>query len=362
MKVVKQGHNRIEGMDPVMELKASLMVDFEITNRCPYKCFFCEGDVPNVRRVSELSTQEVFRIFEKLSNAEVFSVFLTGGEPFVRSDLPDLVRHCFDVGLEPCVSTNAFLLDEVKIERIYEARLKHLQISIQGPSFIHESIVNKPGSYPVVMKNLKKVIEAGIDVEVVCVGLKENLEHIPNLIRDVASVGVKYFRILRYVPAHRREMLEHIPPKKLVENSVSKIQEVAKECNVDLLLSFCPGLIASSSYLFDGFHPVTSTCPAGKTEFTILPNGDVYPCMEFKNKSEMYIGNILESSVAELWNHPKMMMLRNLTPADYTGICGQCERKWTCYSARCIAYNLAGDLYGDNLSCYIVREKLGLEV
>ena len=72
----------------------------------------------------------------------------------------------------------------------------------------------------------------------------------------------------------------------------------------------------------------------------------------------MYIGNILESSVTELWNHPKMVMLRKLTPADYTGICGQCERKWTCYSARCIAYNLTGDLYGDDLSCYIVRDEL----
>jgi len=361
MKVAKEGYNRIEVMDPVMELKSPLMVDFEITSRCPYKCFFCEGDVPNIGNITELSTKECFQVFEKLANAEVFNVFLTGGEPFFRSDLPDLVRHCFDVGLEPSVSTNAFFLDEVKIEKISKAGFKHLQISIQGPNIIHESIVKKPGSYLVVMKNLKKVIEAGIDVEVVCVGLKENLEHIPNLIRDVASVGVKYFRILRYVPAHRREMLEHIPPKKLVEDAVPKIQEVAKECNVDLLLSFCPGLIASPSYLFEGFHPVTSTCPAGKTEFTILPNGDVYPCTEFKNKQEMYIGNILSSSVAELWNHPKMVMLRKLTPADYTGICGQCERKWTCYSARCVAYNLTGDLYGDDLSCYMVREKLGLE-
>jgi len=268
-----------------MDLKAPLMVDFEITNRCPYKCFFCEGDVPNVGNVPELTTKECFRVFERLANAEVFNVFLTGGEPFVRSDLPDLIRHCFDVGLEPCVSTNAFLLDEVKIERTIKAGLKPLQVSIQGPDIIHESIVGKPGSYSVAMKNLEKVIEAGIDIEVVCVGLKENLEHIPDLIRDVASRGVKYFRILRYVPAHRKELLEHIPPKRLVEDSVPKIKRVAKECNVDLLLSFCPGLIASPSYLFDGFHPVTSTCPAGKTEFTILPNGDVYPCMEFKNKT-----------------------------------------------------------------------------
>ena len=355
-------YNLLKGADPVLELKAPLMVDFEITNRCSYKCFFCEGDIPNVRDVPELSTRECFHVFEKLSDEEVISVFLTGGDPLLRFDLPDLIKYCFNIGLEPCVSTNLFSLDEANLEKLIKAGLKQLQVSIQGPDGIHESMVGKTKSYSIVMKNLEKVKEAGIKVEVVCVGLKENLKYIPSFIRELGSLGIKYFRILRYVPAHRRELLKHIPPKELVEDCVPKITKAAKEYKVDTLLSFCPGLIASPSNLFEGFHPVTLTCPAGKTEFTILPNGDVYPCMNFKNKPEMHVGNILESSVAELWNHPKMVTLRRLTPADYTGICSQCERKWTCYSARCIAYNLTGDLYGDDLSCYIVCEKLGLEV
>lgn len=351
-----------KGKDPVIELEAPLIVDFEITNRCPYKCYFCEGDIPNTSIISELSTKECFKIFDKLSNAGVFNIFLTGGEPFLRSDLPDLIKYCIDVGLDPGTSTSAFYLDAFKLEEIIKAGLNGLQVSIQGQDDIYESIVGKPGSYSISMKNLEKLIESGINVEVVCIGLKENLKCIPSLIREIASLGIKYFRVLRFVPGHRKELLEHIPPKELVINTIPKIKKAAIENNIDLLLSFCPGLDASPSRIFEGIHPATTTCTAGKTEFTILPNGDVYPCMEFKNRPEMHIGNILESNVAKLWNNPKMVMLRKLTPADYTGICGQCERKWTCYSARCVAYNLMNDLYGDDLSCYIVREKLNLKI
>ena len=104
------------------------------------------------------------------------------------------------------------------------------------------------------------------------------------------------------------------------------------------------------------------TCPAGKSEFAILPNGDVFPCINLKDNSKMYAGNILKDDIQKIWDHPIMVQLRGLTPADYTGICGKCERKNVCYSARCVAYNLTGDLYGDDVSCYKVREQLGHEV
>ena len=184
------------------------------------------------------------------------------------------------------------------------------------------------------------------------------------LLKELASVGVRKFRVLRYVPSHRKDMLKHIPPREIVMKYIPIIKETAKKHNIDLLLGTPPGLYPSSyssvDMIYEGVHPAIYTCPAGKTEFDILPNGDVYPCMSFKNKPEMYCGNILEKSVYELWNSKPMRMLRQLTPADYTGICGQCKRKWTCYSCRCVAYNLTGDLYGDDLTCYIVREKLGL--
>jgi len=361
---VRRSKSRIRSLPQinVPELRAPFIVDFEITHRCPYKCFFCEADVPNIKPASELSTDEILCILKKLSKEEVPNVFLTGGEPLLRSDLPDLIRYSSNSGLEPCISTTILPLDESKLLRLVDAGLDSMQVSIHGPKGIHEAVVGSNGSYETVMNNLKMVVEAGVRVEIACVGLRENIEHIPTLIRELASVGVSFFRVLRYVPGHRKEMLEHIPPRRLVEKCIPEINLAAKEHGIELALGFCPGTEGSKTHLVKGIHPVAFACPAGKTSFAIMPNGDVYPCIFFKNRPEMLCGNILRDSVSEVWNNPRMVVFRRLTPGDYNGICGSCERKWLCYSARCVAYNLTNDLYGDDISCYIAREKLGLEV
>jgi len=346
----------------MIKLETPFMVDFEVTNRCPYRCFFCEGRIPYIQKVDELPTTTCFHIFEKLSKAGVLAIFLTGGEPFARSDILDLIRLCFDVGLEPTVSTNGFCLDEATINRIPKTGLNHIQVSVHGYEDIHDSIVGVRGAYNIVLKNLKKLVETGIEVEIACIGLKENFESIPNLMNDLASIGIGKFRILRYMPSHTKEMLCHIPSRKVVMDTMPKIAEIAKRNNITLFSSFCPGIVSDPRPIYEGIHPMALTCPAGKTEFAILPNGDVYPCVNLKDNSSMYIGNILKNEVKEIWNHPTMIKLRELTPKDYTGICGRCKKKYACYSARCVAFNLTGDIYGDDLSCYIVREKLGFDV
>lgn len=344
----------------MIELEVPFMVDFEVTNRCPYRCFFCEANLTNIKRVDELSTNECFYIFEKLSKAGVLAIFLTGGEPFNRPDILDLIKFCFTVGLEATISTNGFCLNESIINDITKTGLNHIQISIHGYKNVHDSIVGVQGAYDVVLKNVKKLLETGIDVEIACVGLKENFDSIPYLLNDLSAIGIKKFRILRYMPAHSKEMLLHIPSKTVINDTMPKIVEIANRNCITLFSSFCPGFTSDPRLIYENVHPMALTCPAGKSEFSILPNGDVYPCVNLKDKSTMYIGNILRNGITEIWNHPTMLKLRTLTPKDYTGICGECIKKYACYSARCVAFNLTGDIAGDDLSCYIVREKLGL--
>lgn len=345
----------------MIKIDSPFMVDFEITNNCPAKCFFCEANLKNTEILPQLSTEECFIILRKLFDAGTFGIFLTGGEPFSRKDLPELIKECFRLGLEPTVSTNGFYLNEKNIKTyILDTGLNHLQVSIHGHGATHDSIVGIDGIYNSILSNLEILVKNGIDIEVACVGLKENFESIPDLILDLASVGVKQFRILRYLTSHSKESLSHIPSKKVVLDLMPQIEKISKENDISLLSSFCPGISGELRRVYEGIHPMALTCPAGKTEFAILPNGDVYPCINLKDDASMYIGNIHYQDVKVLWNHPTMLKFRELTPDMYTGLCGNCNEKYLCYSARCVANNLTGDLYGDDISCYHIREKLGL--
>ena len=113
-------------------------------------------------------------MLDAVAEAGVFAIFLTGGEPFAREDAPALIKRCFEVGLEPTVSTNGFYLTDETMEAVIKTGLTHLQVSIHGYAHIHDTIVGMPGAYSRVLRNLENAIRAGLDIEVACVGLKDN--------------------------------------------------------------------------------------------------------------------------------------------------------------------------------------------
>jgi radical SAM protein with 4Fe4S-binding SPASM domain len=102
-------------------------------------------------------------------------------------------------------------------------------------------------------------------------------------------------------------------------------------------------------------HPLTHTCSAGKTSMGILSNGDCVPCLELRGE-EFLCGNLLKDSLQDVWSAAPMRRLRGAGPAGYTGDCSRCGLRWTCYSARCVAYHLTGSLLGDDVSCYLIQE------
>lgn len=345
-----------------LDLKSPICVNLEITLKCPYNCMFCEADVIHWRnKIDDLPKKAIFKIIDILVDNQVFSVFLTGGEPLTRPDFPEIYKYCLDQNIYPFTSTNGYLLTDKLIDKLFRIGLREIQVSIHGLKHSHELVCGAKGSFKKVLENLRKLEKRGIEVEVACVGLKENYRDIPSLLHLLAGFSnIKLFRVLRYLPNHRREMLKHIPPRTLVTKYIPIIKETARECGIDIIIGTCPGTRGTLDKTFSFIHPVVHTCPAGKFEITILPNGDVFPCICFKNKPETKAGNIFYDDFNAIWNHKFMVKLRKLTPDMYTGVCGKCDYKWMCYSCRGVAYNLEGDLYGDDLSCYIVQKEKGI--
>lgn len=297
------------------------------------------------------------QVLKKLANEGVFFVFLTGGEPLFNKHFEEIYSCAIDSGISATTSTNGFCLSDERIKKLKKVGMDHIQVSIHGTKATHERIVGIDGCYEKVLENVYKLEQAGISVEVVCVGLKENYAEIPSLIKDVARLGVKTFRILRYLAYYDSSMLAHVPSLFLIQETFPKILKVARENEIELMSGVCPGVIDTPYSLPTIVHPVVYFCTAGKFSMAVTTDGRVYPCQSFKERSEMCVGNIMNMEISDIWQHPIMNTLRELTPANYTGVCNECKKKWCCYSARCVAYNLTGDLYGDDLSCYIVQQK-----
>ena len=282
----------------------------------------------------------------------------TGGEPLLRNDLPSIIKECLAHGINTSLSTNGILANRNTCKLIANAGLKEIQVSIHAPNPIHDEMVGVDGALNHALKGLKNLVEAGLSTIVAAVPTRLNYQLLPELAGKVKKIGARCFRILRLMP-HSEAVLQQTVPYEEMKELVKKMKDVTTEPD-----DFAVSIHTTAGFSTDQYdlehwekilHPLSHTCSAGKVSMGIPSDGDCVPCLEIK-KPEMICGNILQDSLLDIWSARPMLLLRSATPDKYKQRCGKCELKWTCYSARCIAYNLESDILGDDISCYRLRD------
>ena len=84
---------------------APLYVQYYVTARCNLRCEQCNVIYANADR-RELNTEESFKVIDNLAELGTSVVLLTGGEPFIRRDLPKLAGRLIESGVHPRIQTN----------------------------------------------------------------------------------------------------------------------------------------------------------------------------------------------------------------------------------------------------------------
>ena len=138
-----------------------------VTDKCNLRCVYCmpEEGLPWLKRNQLLSYEEIHQIVRTLAPLGLRKVRLTGGEPLVRKDLPQLVRLLAGVeGIEDLsISTNGVLLDRLAQE-LKEAGATRVNISLD--SFRKDrvdALGRREGTYERVLEGLEAAEAAGLD-------------------------------------------------------------------------------------------------------------------------------------------------------------------------------------------------------
>jgi len=338
----------------MVELSSPISVTFEVTPKCGLDCFFCSqrltGHTGPEYLKNMLTTEEILRTVDKLGDANLLDILITGGEPLSRKDLPLVIRRCKGYGIYTEVVTNAHHASEKMSYDLADAGLEWIQVSLEGTEEIHDRITNRPGSYRRTMEGIRN-LKGHMDVVLSSVVTMQNYRALPQLLEMIGQEElITSYRTLRLMPLSREILSQVVPPKDIKEIN-KEIIRIGEKYNIELMDLYC-GLEKTKRQTLHS----QNVCRAGKTEFSILSDGTVVPCIGFRGK-ELAFGNILEDEIEDLWNHPIMKEFRELRPNKYDGECGRCSSKDTCYSCRAIAYNLTGSIYGDDVSCYDLLEK-----
>ncbi|MGH8263540.1 MAG: radical SAM protein, partial [Steroidobacteraceae bacterium] len=103
----------------------------ELTHRCPLGCPYCSNPLALDAREDELDAATWARIFREAAGLGVLQVHLSGGEPGTRRDLVDIMAAAHEAGLYTNLITSAVGITNRTLQKLADAGLDHVQISIQ---------------------------------------------------------------------------------------------------------------------------------------------------------------------------------------------------------------------------------------
>ncbi len=163
----------------------------ELTYRCPLRCLYCSNPVDFARTRDELSTSDWCRTFSEAAELGVVQLHLSGGEPMLRDDLTELIRHARGCDLYTNLITGGTLLDEEKLRRFRDAGLEHIQLSIQGASIKNAETVAGVRSHQKKLEVARLITSLGFPFTLNVVIHRLNIEEIPELIRLASELGAQ---------------------------------------------------------------------------------------------------------------------------------------------------------------------------
>jgi radical SAM protein with 4Fe4S-binding SPASM domain len=141
---------------------------YQLTNRCNSRCIMC--NIWQKESTSELTTKEIENVFKGKLFSKLRWVNLTGGEPFMREDIVEVVK-CLNALPELegiAIPSNGFLTDRIleKTEKMLhfldKKKFLSLTLSIDGFEKTHDEIRGVPGAFKKVIATLEKLQELKI--------------------------------------------------------------------------------------------------------------------------------------------------------------------------------------------------------
>jgi len=283
---------------------APYRMDLALTYRCNNDCAHCYNARP--RQFPEMSTLEWKRVIDQLWQIGIPHIVFTGGEPTLRSDLPELIAHAQANGQITGLNTNGRRLSDTDfLDRLIDAGLDHVQITLESHNpTIHDHMVGAKGAWRQTTTGLINALDTPLYVMTNTTMLVENSPTMVETLIYLAELGVPTVGLNALIYSGRGQTVG----TGLAEEDLQPLLTSARiltENHNQRLIWYTP-----TEYCH--FDPMqlelgVKGCTAALYNMCIEPDGSVLPCQSYYEP----LGNLLNNSWETIWNHPLSIRLRN---------------------------------------------------
>ena len=298
---------------------------WECTLTCNAKCKHCGSSAEGKIYPGELTTEEIKSAFKQVADsfdASKIMVDVTGGEPLTRKDLFEVMEYATSLGFHWGMTTNGILLNEENIQKLKQANMGTVSISIDGLEKTHDEFRGVPGSYQIILKNIEALADANFlkDIMVTTVVHKKNIDELEELYEIMKGLRINTWRILSIDPIGRANdnkelLLDGKDLKRMFDFIIAKNK--LKELRV---IYGCSGFLGLKYE--DEVRAAPFYCRTGINLASILYNGDLFVCPDVPRIPRLIQGNIKTDNFKDVWeNKYKEFRMEDRTKCE---ICDNC--------------------------------------
>lgn len=288
----------------------------EVTSACNLDCIYCYNVWKSPRcnyPRGQLRLPDMIRVIDRLlDELPLESVAISGGEPFLRPDLPQIIAYLWSRRIRTVIITNGTLLTRERIEQTPGAENYELPL-LSYRREVHDRLARRE-AFDRVIEGALNLRRLGERFAVAFIATRLNYSDLEKTLELAVALGAEGMLYNRMnVAAHNYPYLQMLLPSlEMIRENLDVLEDFAARYSFPISCSIPiqPCLIDTSQYKNIQF----GFCPLGgeNSYFTVDPMGNLRVC----NHSSVILGNVLEDSFWDLYRRPYVDEFKALMPAS----------------------------------------------
>lgn len=350
------------------------VVVWNVTKGCNLACEHCYAAAADPVD-GELSTAEGKRLLDDLVEYGVPVVLFSGGEPLVRSDLVELVKHAADAGLRPVLSTNGTLLTRERARTLREAGLAYAGVSLDGHRETNDAFRGRAGAFNDAVAGMRACLDVGLKTGLRYTVTRDTVGDLNEVVDLLTDVGVDRFCFyhLDYGGRGVNIVDTDLSPERR-RAVVRRLCDLTREYHAagDEVETLLVGNYADAGFLIEyareelgeqaaariyRFLARSGGDPAGSRVADVDYRGNVHLTQFWQGYS---LGNVRDRPFAALWEDESNPLLARLRDrgSELATRCQDCRYRAVCAGGSPLrSLTVHGDPFAPDPQCYLTDQE-----
>lgn len=364
------------------------IVVWNITRTCNLRCVHCYADSHAEKYPGELSWEQCCAVIDDLADYRVNALLLSGGEPLLHPQLPQILERAASRGLKVTISTNGTRITPKHAALFKELGVAYVGISLDGIGAIHDSFRGVSGAFEGAIRGFRLCEQVQQKTGLRLTLTRNNVESMEDILNFIERERIQRVCFYHLVPTGRGVDVASLRPEEAraaLDMLISRVEAWHKAgCTRELLTVTQPadGVYILLRQLREGSPLAAQTLrllswnggganSSGRGIANIDTQGNIHPDQFWQGVT---LGNVKKERFSDVWEaslSPSATQLKELRGSDdplerqkrLTGRCATCRHFRICGGGfRTRAAFANGHWYGSDPGCYLTDEETQTDI